>query len=80
MSSFKSGFLKYCKSSIAPQDTGAYGANNKMSHHPVMPAKHLNDPVRISDRPDVVGQFFDPMSIGSQQSTMVGTDVTDTGA
>jgi hypothetical protein len=91
-----SGFLKRCKRSVvpAPQEDGStvtriptnsstasscsstYYANDPYRAF----GKHSNDPMRISERPDMVGQFHDPMSIGNKHSVLVGHDVTYTGA
>jgi hypothetical protein len=40
--------------------------------------KYLNDPMRTTNYPDVVGYYYDPMSCGPRVS--VGYDVTNTGA
>ncbi|CAO3596011.1 unnamed protein product [Absidia cylindrospora] len=95
MPSFITGFVKYCKRSVSPthvteQDdqavtripTNSSTTSSDDSHLDLYKcfSKHLNDPMRISDRPDMVGQFHDPMSIGKKHSSLVGHDVTHTGA
>jgi hypothetical protein len=40
--------------------------------------KYMNDPVRTTNHPDIVGYYYDPMSCG--QCITVGYDCTNTGA
>lgn len=44
--------------------------------------KFMNDPTRTTNRPDIVGYYYDPMSCGSGQYNVVsvGYDCTNTGA
>lgn len=39
--------------------------------------KFNNDPIRTTNQPDTVGQFYDPMSCGGASASY---DVTNTGA
>ncbi|CAO3631408.1 unnamed protein product [Mucor hiemalis] len=43
-----------------------------------IPDRYHNDPMRISKRPDTIGNFLDPM--GGHGSYSVSKDVTNTGA
>ncbi|KAL0076103.1 hypothetical protein J3Q64DRAFT_1823461 [Phycomyces blakesleeanus] len=42
--------------------------------------KFMNDPTRTSDHPDVVGYYYDPMSVGSHRHHGYEYDITNTGA
>lgn len=45
--------------------------------------KYMNDPMRTTNRPEVVGYYYDPMSCGSPRVGHVvssGYDCTNTGA
>lgn len=78
-STSKNNFLQkfFKKTSVTPQET--MKTIPHYNNNPMIFGKHLNDPMRISDRPDMVGHFHDPMSIG-KHTTAVGRDVTHTGA
>jgi hypothetical protein len=45
--------------------------------------KYMNDPMRTTNRPEVVGYYYDPMSCGSPRvgyTSSAGYDCTNTGA
>ncbi|KAI7907342.1 uncharacterized protein BX663DRAFT_495598 [Cokeromyces recurvatus] len=43
--------------------------------------KYMNDPMRTTNHPDIVGYYYDPMSCdGHRNHVSVGYDVTNTGA
>lgn len=75
----KTSFLQkyFRRTSITPQESSK--PIQHYNNNPMVFGKHLNDPMRISDRPDMIGHFHDPMSIGKNMTT-VGRDVTHTGA
>ncbi|CAO3617562.1 unnamed protein product [Cunninghamella blakesleeana] len=76
----KTSFLQkyFRRTSITPQESSK-PIPHYQNNNPMVFGKHLNDPMRISDRPDMIGHFHDPMSIGKNM-TSVGCDVTHTGA
>ncbi|ORX59586.1 hypothetical protein DM01DRAFT_1333054 [Hesseltinella vesiculosa] len=81
MANFMNLVKKYYQRTVEPQEQDAKSTRKFQYHrHPKTFGKFSNDPMKIADRPDVVGYFNDPMSLGRKPSIHVGHDVTDTGA
>lgn len=71
-------------STIAPSKSGRSALNAFLAAFST--EKYMNDPMRTTNHPDVVGYYYDPMSCGNGKSlrpgyiVSPGYDCTNTGA
>jgi hypothetical protein len=70
-------------STIAPSKSSRSGAAINAFLAAFSTEKYMNDPMRTTNYPDVIGYYYDPMSVGKARPGYVvsaGYDCTNTGA